>query len=123
MTDDVARKASPTKSTLKKADTFITDGDSSIISSTKYQGSQLTGPNCKNINQKFTQFVEVLDDIKKSNQENTNHREFDKIKKLFKEDKEVKKAIVKYLEVLSSNPHKSELANTIDDYIAERKHT
>jgi hypothetical protein len=52
-----------------------------------------------------------------------SYKEFDRIHKLNKEDKQLKHAIVKYLEMITSNPNETDLENTILDFMEDRKVT
>jgi hypothetical protein len=53
----------------------------------------------------------------------SSYSEFERVHKINKEDKQIKHAIVKYLEMITSNPNETDLENTILMFMEDRKIT
>tara|TARA_B110000285_G_C14490170_1_gene323557 strand:+ start:35 stop:295 length:261 start_codon:yes stop_codon:yes gene_type:complete len=51
------------------------------------------------------------------------YSEFERVHKINKEDKQIKHAIVKYLEMITSNPNETDLENTILMFMEDRQIT
>ena len=46
--------------------------------------------------------------------------DFEVIRKLQKENKHIRLGVIKYLEMISSNPNKTDLEQTLDDFMQDR---
>jgi hypothetical protein len=53
----------------------------------------------------------------------SSYSEFERVHKINKEDKQIKHAIVKYLEMITSNPNETDLENTILMFMEDRQIT
>jgi len=47
-------------------------------------------------------------------------KDFENIEKVVKENKHIQKGVVRYLEMITSNPKKADMVNSVTDYMHER---
>ena len=75
----------------------------------------------KIINAKITNFIDMLDHTTKTAKPVSQMKDFDNIEKIVKENKNIKKGVVRYLEMITSNPKKADMVNSVTDYMVERQ--
>ena len=62
----------------------------------------------------------MLDHTTKSTKPVAQMKDFDNIQKIVKENKDIKRGVVRYLEMITSNPKKTDMVNSVADYMVER---
>ena len=63
----------------------------------------------------------MLDNTTKNAKPVAQMKDFDNIQKIVKENKQIKRGVVRYLEMITSNPNKTDMANTVLDFMEERQ--
>ena len=91
----------------------------SWISSNARQEKQVT--NSKVLNARITNFIDMLDNTTKNTRPVAQMKDFDQIQKVVKENKQIKRGVVRYLEMITSNPKKADMANSVADFMEERQ--
>lgn len=94
-----------------------TEDGASLVSSDRRDGR---APNSKVLNARLTNFIEMLDTATKSAKPVANMKDFELFQKLTKENKQIQRGVVRYLEMITSNPNTTDLANTVTDYMDDR---
>ena len=90
------------------------DTSSWVSSPTKH------GTSAKALGARIANFIDMLDSTNKNARPAAQLKEFDSIQKLMKENKMIRRGIAGYLEMMTSNPNQTDMANTVEDFIEDR---